>query len=489
MALAVIHALLSCACGPAPETAPRRPNILLIVADDIGLVDLGVHNPGFPSLTPNIDTLARAGMRFSDAHSPATLCVPSRYGVLTGNYTWRARVPGGAWKSYKPSQILPGQQTIADILRGAGYSTAFFGKWHLGGSYYRKGSDEFTEVESEIDFGRRFRGGPIDAGFDYSFILPSGIQARPRAFFRDDKAIEGAGTPGAVASDWDPSAVGPRLFEDALAFIERHHEQDQARGTQTPFYLHYSATEVHAPHAPAVELAGIRIRGRTGRGARADLVWQLDVIVGKLLEALAQRDMLNDTLVVFTSDNGSVLSGDLLDSGSMSGSKGTAEEGGHRVPLIVRWGDGTAEGSRVAPDSHSAQLIGIQDLVATAAELAGVELPLDQAVDSISILDTLTGRRPDDRPLRDNLMIWAQNRLNPDRKRDRKIVLRRGTWKLVVDGDHAPVGLYDLASSTVEDDANNLVDSPGQSDRVEAMTREFARLYNAPRSVPARPKK
>ena len=368
-----------------PGFAQDRPNVLFVVADDVGLGDVTAFHAQSRVDTPTITQLASEGMRFTDAHTSAAKCAPSRYSIITGNYHWRGRKGWGQWQFKGGSQILTGQQTLGDVMQQAGYKTAFIGKSHLGADFYEKGSNNFAKnstPESEVDFSRRFEEGPLDTGFDYSFLIMRGIQGSPYAWFENDLLLgdpdemihwaegnygdtsirsEGIGLP-----EWNTREVGPDLLQSAIDFIDSHHSDNLRDGTDQPFFLYYNTQAVHSPFVPPLELDGTQIMGAT-ISDRLDMVVEIDVALRVLLEELSSRGLLETTLIVFTSDNGATKTGDEVNRGHDSaagfrGDKGMIYEGGHRVPLIVKWGDGTSGGSRVPPGTVRDSLVGVQDL-------------------------------------------------------------------------------------------------------------------------------
>lgn len=448
------------------------PNVVVIVADDVGFGDVGPYRaPSSTVPTPNIDRLAAGGMWFTDAHAPASVCAPSRYALLTGNYPFRGRLEGGVWSSYAESMLLPGQATAADVMRAAGYRTAFIGKWQQGGDYRLRGTDAFFELGGsvdQIDFARPFEDGPLDHGFVQSFVLPSGIQAQPFAYFEDDlcEPIDGltselvALTAGAYNGGvlpqggmgdlhWDSRQAGPRLAQRAVEFIDA--------GSSEPFFLLYLSTAIHQPWTPPETFAGNAVAGATGVGEKADMLLELDLEVGALLQALEERGLAQDTLVLFTSDNGGIEAGSPAghdSSGGLRGSKGGLYEGSHRVPFIARWGDGTPEGSVIAPGSTINALLGIHDYVAALYDLTRQDMPEEQALDSASILPVLLGEQPASAPIREFLLFQSSGaNLQVDRRG-----IRKGRWALLLDEQGEPAELYDLASDLEQ--AHDLIDDP-----------------------------
>ena len=364
----------------------EKPNILLILADDMGYGDSRVYNPDSRVPMPNLEKLAERGMVFTDAHSAAAVCATSRYSVLTGNYPWRGRKSGGTWGYNEPCQILEDQETTGSLLQRAGYRTAIFGKLHQGGHFFSKerpGEYVHGRIDNDhevIDFSRQFLRGPLEYGFDYSFIFSTGIQGEPYAAFENDRL---AGEPanlkiwkrgnyglsvipkdGVGLSDYDSTQAGPTLTQKALGFIGRHRKENRRSGQDRPFFIHYCTQVLHTPCTPPVSFAGNAVRGTTFSHV-TDMPVELDVTLGLFVDALKEHGQLANTLIIVTSDNGgwfhdTYLKHQHATNGAWKGSKGTIWEGGHRVPFVAAWGNGTREGSPICPGSRNGQLIGGQ---------------------------------------------------------------------------------------------------------------------------------
>lgn len=489
----------------AVAAAERRPNILLFLADDIGWGDLSTYNPDSRIPMPSLEQLAQEGMHFIDAHTAAAKCAPTRYTVLTGNYHWRGLFLWGQWNWKGGSQILEGQWTLADILGRHGYNSAYIGKSHLGGEAYRLGSDQFIDngkaPDEEVDFGRGISDGPLDRGFDYSFFTPKGIQGPPYAYFEQDQLVGAPseliqweqGLYGRSRIDvaglgmpyWDSSQVGPDLAEKAIAFIDAHHQENLVNGTDNPFFLYYNSQSAHSPYTPPDHLLGEPVRGQVGMSPRADMVYEIDVVMDRLIEALRERALEENTLILFTSDNGGLRDDTRFGHaamGGLKGQKGFIWEGGHRVPLIAKWGDGTVAGSPIPPNSSSNQLIALHDLVATIAALVGEELPEDQARDSVNFLPLLLGEAENDSPLREHLIMEGEDAGDGRVLGRRYFAYREGPWKLVFEPDLQVKGLYNLDQDLSE--STNLMDLPAHEERIARMTLRFQELHAAARTVP-----
>ena len=512
-----IGASLSVLCG---QTAVK-PNILLILTDDVGWGDFQCYNPESKIRAPSIQRLADEGMRFTHAHTPAAFCSPTRYSILTGNYAWRGRTPNGTWGFDVPSQILPGQKTVANLLKEAGYRTAMFGKQGFGGEHARK-------ADGTADFKKPMIDGPKSWGFDYSAIIPRGHQAAPYFFLVDElpecgaeKLVRGKaasiraeeGKEGAIIPealdysepDWDHAKVGERLLGHAEKFLDWHLGQK----TPAPFYMHFCADGAHSPYVPPESLAGRRLRGETRMTDHTDMVLQTDILLGVLMEMLEKRGLLNDTLICFTSDNGGIplekgFGHDAV--GGLRGKKGHIFEGGHRVPFLFRWP------GRVAPGRTSHQLVGTHDIVATALDLAGVPIPVDQCRDAVSLAPVLLGRNEDSTPVRGYLVVDSGKgydamddgdpKTQQGRKRNVPGVPKRldyspeeramsshgmahaiyeDRWKLVFDISDQPAALYNLGNDPGE--KRNLAGDAAFAERIERMTKAYRGIRAGKRST------
>jgi arylsulfatase A-like enzyme len=417
---------LLCAALPLATAvaADERPNILLIHTDDVGWGDYTVYNSASKIQTPSIDRLAQTGIRFTHAHTPAALCAPTRYALLSGNYPWRGRYPAGDWNWHTDTQFLPGQKTFAHFVQQAGYRTAMFGKANLG-LVYEKMIDSKTP-----DFSSKLKEGPVQWGFDYSYIIPRGHMTFPYVYYENNTLVGDpenvvrltAGpqkAPGSTVtsdgpgySDWNSVDVGRTLTDKATAFIDDTLAKNKAEGKHRPFLIHFNTDGAHGPHTPADTLFGRKLKGATQMNGQTDMILETEIITGRLVAVLKERNLYANTLIIVTSDNGGIPAGkerkfghDAV--GGLRGAKSQIWEGGSRVPFIAHWGDDTERGSKIKPGTVTAQVIGTHDLAATFAEIAGTEPGEDQALDSLSILPILLGKQPEDKPLRDYLLVQS----------------------------------------------------------------------------------
>ena len=389
--------------------AADKPNFLFILCDDLGYGDIACLNPAGKIPTPNVDRLARDGVIFTDAHTSSSVCTPTRYGVMTGRYNWRSKLQKGVLGGLSPRLIEPGRLTVASMLQQQGYHTACIGKWHLGMDWTLHPGKQVSELNIETreqafsaDFSKPASNGPNTVGFDYYFGISASLDMVPYAFLEngrvtaqptedrgllmfhgDDKgrhSREGPAAPGFNGYD-----VLPTLTDKAIAYFgERAAEAKAGK----PFFLYLPYASPHTPILPNPEW-----RGKSGLNAYADFVMQQDHEVGRLLQALDQHGLSDNTFIVFTSDNGCSPSAryeELLPkghnpSGQFRGHKADIYEGGHRVPFLVRWP------AKVKGGQTTTQLTCLTDFMATAAAITGAKLPEDAAEDSFSFLPALTG--------------------------------------------------------------------------------------------------
>lgn len=407
----------------AEPVARTRPNVIVVLADDMGIGDVSCLNPTSAWKTPGIDRIAREGRTFTDAHSASGVCTPSRYTLLTGRYSWRGRLKSGVLHGYDPALLEPGRLTLAGFLRQQGYATGMVGKWHLGLDWTRTGS-----AVDAVDFSRPFGGGPLAHGFDRFLGISASLDMPPFVYLDQERAtsvpvdrIEASPSPkmwrtGLIGPDFRHEEVHPRFRREALAWID---SRARARAeTGTPFFLYLALASPHTPTVPTPEFVG-----RSGTNPYGDFVAQVDATVADVLRVLDDRGIARDTLVVFTADNGCSPAANLGElrrfghdpSAGFRGHKADLFEGGHRVPFLVRWP------AEVPAGSTCSRVIGQLDLMATLAEVLGRRLPAGAGEDSRSFLGLL--RRGDRaQGSRDPLVHHSSQGF---------FALRQGPWKLL----------------------------------------------------------
>lgn len=411
---AILFALLLLPPGGWLQAAQPKPHIVFIMVDDMGYGDAACYNPQSKIPTPHIDSLANAGMRFTDAHSPGALCHPSRYGLLTGQHPFRADV--ALWRTR--AVIREGQTTIASLLQSNGYRTAMVGKWHLG--------------FDENGYDKPLPGGPADRGFDSYFGIRASTDIPPYFYIRGNRAVAppseriGANSSegwspiqgafwraGGIAPGLQLKDVLPRFTDEAISVIEQHTKSKTAK----PLMLYLAYPAPHTPWLPSP-----KFRGSSEAGMYGDFLVMVDAMIGRVVEALDKAGMSNDTLLFFTSDNGPVwydadvqrLGHDSV--GGLRGMKADAWEGGHRMPFIARWP------GRIRAGSTSRQTICFTDMLATFAAVADAKLPPDAGPDSFNILPVLLGKQPEAKPIRGPIVIPARRGM---------MSIRSGHWKLI----------------------------------------------------------
>jgi arylsulfatase A-like enzyme len=405
---------LALAAGPAAAAGRRPPNLVVILADDLGYGDPGCYNKASRIPTPNIDRLAREGMRFTDAHTPASVCTPTRYGLLTGRYPWRSALKQGVLDGYSPLLIERGRLTLASLLRRCGYVTLCVGKWHLG-----------LGRAARADYAGPLRPGPGAVGFDYFFGIPASLDMPPYVYVENERVTRaptgkiaagvqvrqggrGFWRAGPIAPGFRHEEVMDRLTDKAVSLVRK-------QSAERPFFLYFALSAPHMPWVPAARFAG-----KSRAGPYGDLVVQVDDAVGRVLRALDDAGLADNTVVVFTSDNGAYwVPGDIARWGhrandGLHGQKADIWEGGHRVPLLVRWP------GKVRPGGTSDEVVCLTDLFATAAALAGARLPEDAGEDSFDLSPVLLGRKLG-RPLREATVLQAF---------DGTLAIRQGPWRL-----------------------------------------------------------
>jgi arylsulfatase A len=403
-----------CVCVRQNVCSAELPNIVIILADDMGYGDVQRLNPESKIATPNLNRFAAQGMTFTDGHSPSAVCTPTRYGLLTGRYCWRSRLKSGVLGGYSPPLIDRERPTIATMLKSRGYRTAAVGKWHLGMELPLLDATSKTPEKWEGDPGIDFKGvitdSPIHHGFDYYFGVSASLDMAPYVYIRNDRfTMQPSLAQAAVkfphfvrkgprAEDFRIDEVLDRLTEEATDFIAKAAQGDQ------PFFLYMPLTAPHKPTQPHE-----RFRGKTSLGEYGDFVAQVDWTVGQVLFELDQSKVADETLVVYTSDNGSYmycydderddhvsdstiqgyLASNHRANGRLRGTKADVWEAGHRVPFFVRWP------GEVQPGSTCTTTICLTDLYATMAEIAGAELESEAAEDSCSLVSMLRGKKVD----------------------------------------------------------------------------------------------
>ena len=460
-------AFLFCVSAWSTVTAGELPNIVFILADDQGFGDVGALNPDSKIPTPNIDRIANEGMIFTDGHSSSSVCTPTRYSVLTGRYHWRTHLQRGVLGGFSKPLISPGRLTVASLLKQQGYQTACIGKWHLGWDWPLKDggtADDKGDFSSkfkagwDVDYQAEIQNGPNDVGFDYFFGISASLDMPPYVFVRNrvpteeatvEKAFHRKGPAGASFEAVD---VLPTITRETVKFIHDNASMD------APFFVYFPLNAPHTPIVPTGEW-----EGKSGINKYGDFTMQVDWTVGEVLKALDATGQADNTLVIFTTDNGcspAAKINELEAAGHdqnyiFRGHKADIYEGGHRVPFVARWPD------RVKAGSRSHQLVGQLDLLATAAEITGANVPQDGGEDSVSFLPALLGASTD--PIRASIVSQSIGG---------QFAIRDGQWKLCLcpgsGGWSSPRPGRDDLSELPTIQLFNLADDPGETNNLYA---------------------
>ncbi len=497
----VLMALIGCVMFESRAAEARKPNVVVILADDLGYGDVSCYNRDRGKIpTPHIDALAQAGMRFIDAHSSSGVCSPSRYSLLTGRYHWRTRLQRGIVGVWGKPLIAPDRMTIASLAKQLGYRTACIGKWHLGWDWpiTQKQMKDFQGFGGQAGGGGKVKdqataqqiatwktvfsqaipGGPTRRGFDeyfgtdvpnwppYCYIendrtvgIPSELLPAPN-FVKNQASLQGPALP-----EWKLDAILPELAKRASGVIEKHAKAKQ------PFLLYVPLTAPHTPIAVSKDWQGQSEINHP----YADFVMQTDAAIGQILKQIADSGIEDETLVILTSDNGCapyIGAKDLeakghFPSGPLHGYKADAWEGGHRVPFIVRW-PGT-----VKPGSECAQTICSVDILATLAEVWGKPLPAGAGEDSVSLMPLLTGGT---KPVHEAVVHQSSNGI---------FAIRSGNWKLILGpGSGAPSAAASQLFNLSADLGETINVASGHADVVERLTKQLEKLVSDGRSTP-----
>ena len=449
----LLTATIFSGCEPAAP-ANTLPNIILIMADDMGYGDPGVYNADSKVPTPNIDRIAREGIKLTDAHSPSAVCTPTRYGVLTGRYAWRTDLKKGVLWGYSPNMIDTARVTVASLLKEKGYHTGGVGKWHLG-----LGNADSTDYFADLS------PGPLDHGFDYYYGIPASLDMQPYVYFENETVVEtptaevafsahrrqdggGFWRAGPMAPSFKHIDVLPVTAEKSVAYIE------QQAGTDEPFFLYVPLSAPHTPWLPNDEFMDT-----SGAGYYGDFAVEVDWSVGEILEALDRLDIAENTLVIYTSDNGAHWYPDDIEhfghsaNRHLRGQKADIWEGGHRVPFVVRWP------AQIAAGLESSETMTHTDLLATFAELVGANLLEDAGEDSYSMLSVWKGETPDE-SIRPSTIHHSL---------DGMFAIRKGDWKLIEgrgSGGFTQPARIEVQAGEPEGQLYNLAEDPSESNNL-----------------------
>lgn len=399
----------------------KTPNIIYVLADDMGYGDVSCLNEQSKINTVNFDSMAKDGIKFTDAHSSSAVCTPSRYSIMTGRYNWRSKLKQGVNYGYSPALIEENRMTAASMLKTKGYNTACIGKWHLGMDWQRKAdADENADIEEAVDFAAPIQNSPTAFGFDYFYGISASLDMPPYVYIENDYVTElpnrntvNTGQKfwreGPTAPDFVHEEVLPNLTKKVLDTIDKWHDE--------PFFIYFPLPAPHTPILPTVDFLG-----KTNTNLYGDFVLMCDDVIGQIIKKLDEKGISDDTILIFTSDNGCSPWADFEGLAKLGhnpsyifrGHKADIYEGGHRIPLLIKWPDGISAGS------ISDEPVCLVDFTATIAEITGINLPDDAAEDSIS-----------------NLPVWSQTEYQKPLREatvhhsiNGSFSLRMGDWKL-----------------------------------------------------------
>ena len=402
----------------------RKPNVIYILADDMGYGDIRAFNETCPFETPHLDALCKNGVKFTDAHSSSAVCTPSRYSILTGRYNWRSRLKSSVVGGYSEPLIEEGRKTVANLFKENGYRTVMIGKWHLGMSFSK--TSDFQEVPdfdacSGVDYEGRIARSPVSNGFDYYYGISGSLDMPPYVYIENDHFTE--------VPDHETESKGKKYWRKGPTGAHFHHENvldeltekvtqeiENNKDGETPFFIYFP---MPAPHTPI--LPGKEFQGKSGTNEYGDFVLHCDDVVGRVTEKLKETGLYDNTIVIYTSDNGCSPMADYKEleekghnpSYVFRGTKSDIYEGGHRIPLIVQWPE-ELKGGKVCE-----KIVCLSDFMATMAEILGVSLPDNCGEDSVS-----------------NLPLWKEPEGDEVRKDivhqsvDGSLSIRRGNFKL-----------------------------------------------------------
>ncbi|MDN5211388.1 arylsulfatase [Fulvivirgaceae bacterium BMA12] len=478
--------LWSCGSDIRDDQSVSLPNIIYVLADDLGYGDLTAFNENGKIKTPHLDQMAAEGMMFTDAHTSSSVCTPTRYGILTGRYNWRSRIKKGVLNGYSTALIPGSRSTVASMLKNAGYHTAYIGKWHLGWDWTK-------DPEGQVDFAKEVTNIPNDLGFDYAYGHSGSLDMAPYVYVENGKstAIPTDTTvntgkyswwrKGLTAPDFVHEDVTPNFFRRGISYVK-----EQA-GSKKPFFLYLPLPSPHTPILPTREW-----QGKSDLNPYADFTMMIDDYMGQLLAAVKAAGIEENTLIIFTSDNGCSPAAkiqELVEKGHhpsyvYRGHKADIFEGGHRVPFIVRWP------KVIKPGTQSNQTICTTDLMATCADIVNYQLKDNEGEDSYSLMQ-LFRDKPIDGTLREATVHHSINGSFAIRQGDWKLSMCPGSggWsfpkpnnKAVIDS-LPPVQLYNLKNDPGEK-VNLQAQNPEKVAKLQAL---LTRYIEEGRSTPGTP--
>ncbi|MDY3997593.1 MAG: arylsulfatase [Blautia sp.] len=468
----------------------RKPNVIYMLADDMGYGDISAFNEMCPFTTPNLDRMCEEGIRFTDAHSSSAVCTPSRYSILTGRYNWRSRLKSYVVGGYSEPLIEKERMTVADIFKSRGYHTAMVGKWHLGMSFTK--TPEFYELSDfdaciGVDYASPIASSPVSNGFDYFFGISGSLDMPPYIYIENDHFTE--------LPDHETVSTGKKFWRKGPTGPNFHHENvlDQLTDKvlekideygKDPFFIYYPMPAPHTPILPAPEF-----QGKSGTNEYGDFVLHCDAVVGRVTEKLKEKGIFENTILIYTSDNGCSPMANYEElkakghnpSYVFRGTKADIYEGGHRIPLIVQWPETLIGGGRCD------RIVCLSDFMATMADILGVDLPDNCGEDSVSNLPLW--KTPDSGEVRKDIVHQSIDGSLSIRRGHYKLELCPGSggWSDPAPGREDPAAprfqLYDL-SSDIGERKNIIEDYPELARELKGLLKKY--IENG-RSTPGEP--
>ena len=486
-------------CTKPIKEAEQKPNIIYVLADDLGYGDISSFNENGKIRTPQIDQLASDGIKFTDAHTSSAVCTPTRYGIITGRYNWRSRLKNGVLTGNSKALIPNSRTTVASMLQKQGYNTAFIGKWHLGWDWALKNNDSVggsgwnAKDFDNIDFSKPISNGPKELGFKYSYGHSGSLDMAPYVYVENGipTAVPDSVTvntskyawwrKGPTSKDFIHDDVTPNFFRRSFKYITEKAKEDN------PFFLYLALPSPHTPILPTEEWLG-----KSGLNPYGDFMIMIDAYMGQLTEAIKQAGIEDNTIVIFTSDNGCSPQADykILEEKNHDpsyiyrGHKADIFEGGHHVPFIVKWPKKITKG-RTSPET-----ICTTDFMATCAEISGYKLNNNEAEDSFSLMPLLTKTEPN-KPFREATIHHSINGSFAIRKDDWKLIMCAGSggWSFPRPNNKAVIDtlpnyqLYNLKEDPSE--TNNVIAS--HTEKVNELKILLTKYISEGRSTPGEP--
>ncbi len=410
-----------------PKKEKQKPNIIYILADDLGYGDIQKFNPEGKIPTPNLNSMAENGVMFTDAHTSSSVCTPTRYGIITGRYNWRSTLKSGVVSGYSKSLIQPNRSTVADMLKTQGYNTAFIGKWHMGWDWSFKEGQDLNNIDKlsarpTVNYKQPIKNGPSSHGFDYYFGFCGSLDMPPYVFVENNVVTmeptkttvsvdkKSSWRKGPTSEDFVHANILQDLTDKAVGYINEKADEDN------PFFLYFPLPAPHTPILPTTEFLG-----KSNTNMYGDFVMQVDDVVRQIRETLKAKGISENTLLVFTSDNGcspTANFGELAKvahkpNANFRGMKSDIYEGGHHVPFIVEWPN------KALKNTSTDKTICTTDFFATCADITGYKIKDPEAVDSYSMLPLLTSNSK--KEIREYIVYHSV---------DGSFAIKQGDWKL-----------------------------------------------------------